>query len=192
MQPANWFIGLPVRPGELPDGVLDSLPPGVRAFHPADLHVTVAFLGPVSRQFALAAWESTDWSRQPALEACIRGRAALGPRRRPSACGLDIGDRDGRLEAFIGEWRDRLLDAADRPCEKREVRPHVTLGRPRGDRSDTIRLREWLADDQPSTPITLDRIALYTRAEPTADRRFAIVRECELAQSAPHNEEDRT
>lgn len=181
MSAPNWFIALPVPAEQLPDDALDSLPEGVRAFHPLDLHITVAFLGPVSRERALAAWDLHDWSSEPGFHVYTTGRAALGRKRRPSAYGLDVGDADGRLQQFVQDWRDRLLDAANRPAEKRDVRPHVTLGRPARGRSDTIRHRQWLAKRQPPAEITLERIALYTWAEQRRDRRFTHVRECELA-----------
>jgi len=179
--PPNWFIALPIDARELPASELDALPPGTRRFHPADLHVTVAFLGAVGRDVALRAWETTEWSRQPAMQAHVGARAALGPRRRPSAYGLELDDAEGHLRAFVEHWRDRLLAVAGRPGEQRPVRPHVTLGRPRRGRGDTIRVRAWLAASPPPTAVTLDRVALYTRADPPAEHRFAVHRESRLA-----------
>lgn len=181
MTPPNWFIALPFPPEALPKGELDALPPGTRRFHPDDLHVTVAFLGAVDEATALATWTAADWSSEPALRALGGCRATFGPRHRPSAFGLEFEDPRGELRAFIGRWRDRLLAAADLPPERREVRPHVTMGRPPRHGGDTIRIREWLASGPGAVAVTLDRVALYTRADPGSERRFARRRECSLA-----------
>jgi 2'-5' RNA ligase len=180
--PPNWFVALPLDARQLPTGELDALPPGTRGFHPLDLHVTVAFLGPVGHETALDAWSTADWSSEPALRAFTGPRATFGSPRRPSAYGLELEDAAGNLQAFIARWRDHLLAAADRPADTRAVRPHVTLGRPPRRRGDTIRLRAWLAASPGPAPVTLDRIALYTRADPGDDRRFVVHRECGLAR----------
>ncbi len=174
----NWFIGLPVRAQELPAGILDSLPAGIQRFHAEDLHVTVAFLGPVAERAACAAWSLQDWSRLPVLSAATGPRAAFGNPRRPSAYGLEI---DGEaLERFVADWRDPLLEAAGRPPDPRSVRPHLTLGRPPRRLAATMRgrAREWLQGEQPPVPIRLDRIALYTWSDQRPRRQFARVREC--------------
>lgn len=44
--PANWFIGVAVPPEAGWIDAAHDLPEGVRRFHPLDLHITVAFLGP--------------------------------------------------------------------------------------------------------------------------------------------------
>lgn len=184
MAPPNWFIALPLDADDLPAGELDALPAGTRRFHPADLHVTVAFLGPVDCATALQARELVDWSGQPPMRVATSARATFGSPARPSALGLEFNDPDGKLTAFIGTWRDHLLAAADRPPERREVRPHVTLGRPPRRGSDSIALRDWLAASPAPAPVLLDRIALYTRAEADAGHRFVTCRECRLGDAA--------
>lgn len=191
MTVANWFIALPFPAGALPVGELDALPPGTRRFHPDDLHVTVAFLGAVDRATALAAWAAADWSPEPALQASSGRRATFGPRNRPSAFGLEFEDPRCELRAFIGRWRDRLRAAADLPPEQRVVRPHVTLGRPPRRGGDTIGVREWLASGHGIAVVTLDRVALYTRADPLGDRRFDRRRECILAADTSNTGDER-
>lgn len=176
----NWFIALPVRAAELPAGLLGSLPAGIRRFHPEDLHVTVAFLGPVTAATARTAWAAGDWSRQPPLATHTGPRAGFGHPRRPSAYGLEIGDGDDPVAGFLRRWREPLLAAAGRPPETRPVRPHLTLGRPPRRHGDTIRARarDWVAAEQPPVALQLDRIALYTRAPERGERLFTRVREC--------------
>ena len=178
----NWFVALPVRAAELPTDLLDSLPAGIRRFRPEDLHVTVAFLGPVTETTALEAWAVGDWSREPPLITHTGARAGFGNPRRPSAYGLDLGDGDDPVAAFLRRWRDPLLAAAGRPPETRAVRPHLTLGRPPRRPGEAIRARarDWIAVEQPPMPLHLDRIALYTRAPQRGGRRFTRVRESAL------------
>lgn len=54
MQHGNWFVALVVPEQAGLDGVLPSLPPGLRRFQPADRHLTVAFLG--ARRWPLRGW----------------------------------------------------------------------------------------------------------------------------------------
>lgn len=179
MSRPNWFIGLPVRAEELPADILASLPAGIRRFHEDDLHVTVAFLGPVGRNAADKAWSVTDWSSLPPLAAAAGPRASFGHPRRPSAYGLEIESEGDGVRRFIRDWRDVLLEAAGRPPERREARPHVTLGRPPRRRADTIRdrARRWVDVPQHGTPLRLDRIALYTWSDDRRERQFVRVRE---------------
>lgn len=177
---ANWFIALPVPPGQLPRGATGELPPGTRAFHPDDLHVTVAFLGAVGEARALRAWAAVAAPPDAPLQARISARATFGNPRRPSALGVEL-DRDrsdSPLVRFIGDYRDALRRAADLDPESRAVRAHVTLGRPprRPDRRWWRACERWCAAVDAPGPVRLDRIALYTRAEPDDERRFRIVR----------------
>lgn len=181
----NWFIGLPVRADELPQGILASLPAGIRRFHEDDLHVTVAFLGPVGRDDAGRAWSVADWSRLSPLTAVTGVRAAFGNPRRPSAYGLEIESEENAVAGFIRDWRNVLLEAAGQPPEERPVRPHVTLGRPPRHRADAIRARarRWLKEQQPAVSLQLDRIALFTWSDDRRERQFTRVRESVLGSA---------
>ncbi len=177
---ANWFIALPFPPASLPGEELTRLPAGTRAFDPEDLHVTVAFLGAAGEQRALRAWRRLEINDALPLPTTIGPRAVFGAPRRPSALGLDLdtASGDGALTRFIAAWRDALRATAGLAPEQRQVRPHVTLGRPprRCDADWEHALAAWI--DQPTlhTPVRLERIALYTRAAPGGRRRFREVR----------------
>lgn len=177
---ANWFIGLPFPVTSLPGEELKRLPAGTRAFDPADLHVTVAFLGAVGENRALRAWGRLKAGDALPLSAAIGPRATFGAPRRPSALGLDLdnGADDSPLTRFIADWRDVLRAAAGLAAEARPVRPHVTLGRPprRTDADWKRALATWIGGPVEDAPVTLERIALYTRAEPGDQRRFREVR----------------
>ena len=188
MSRQNWFIGLPVHADELPAGILASLPPGIQRFHEEDLHVTVAFLGPIGERRARAAFALADWTQWPTLSATTGPRAAFGNPRRPSAYGLEVeGDA---VRRFLAAWRDALLQAAGRPAETRGIRPHVTLGRPPRRLAATMRdrARPWLDETQPPTPLRLDRIALFAGSDERPRRLFTRVRECPLAAAGGNGE----
>ena len=173
---SNWFIALPVPAQALPADALTALPRGTRPMHADDLHVTVAFLGPVGEHRAERAWDRIGTLARPPLQTHVGGRAALGSPRRPSALALDLdgaaGDRE--LTAFIEQWRDDLCAAAGVTAERRPVRPHVTLGRPprRPDAAWRDALNAWLVRSFDAGAMRLDTIALYTRAESGDQRRF--------------------
>lgn len=181
----NWFIGLPVAAQELPAGLLGSIPPGLRRFHADDLHLTVAFLGAVRPDAARAAWRLAGDIEEGPLRADTGPLAAFGRPGRPSAYGLELGAGGEAVAAFIARWRDPLRAAAGVGAERRDVRPHVTLARPprRGARTIRERADTWLAQAQPGpATLTLERIALYTRAPPGDERLFQRVDEAPLGQ----------
>ncbi len=188
---ANWFIALPFPLASLPREELTRLPAGTRAFDPADLHVTVAFLGAVGEHRALRAWEQLETVDALPVSATIGPRAVFGSPRRPSALGLDLDtERDGSpLTRFIVEWRNGLRAAAGLAPEKRPVRPHVTLGRPprRTDADWQRALATWIDRPAAHAPVTLERIALYTRAEPGDQRRFREVRSLPAPSRDPND-----
>lgn len=177
---ANWFVALPVTASELPPGLLDGLPPGLRRFDPRDLHVTVAFLGPVSEAAAEAAWQAAADIDEGPFRVGLGPPAALGRPRRPSAFGLDLGAGGEAVAEFIRRWRDPLRAAAGCGPETREVRPHLTLGRPprHGGNAIRARARRWVETwEPPPATLHLDRLALYTASEDRRERLFRIVHE---------------
>lgn len=182
----NWFIGLPVAAEELPAGLMDSIPPGLRRFHADDLHLTVAFLGAVGPDAAHAAWALVGDIDEGPLCAHTGRLAGFGRPGRPSAYGLELDAGGEAVAAFIGRWRDPLRAAAGVGPERRDVRPHVTLARPprRGGRAIRARADTWLAQAQPGhASLTLARIALYTRAQGGNERLFRRLEEAPLARA---------
>jgi 2'-5' RNA ligase len=179
---ANWFIALPVPPHELPDEVFDSLPAGLRRFDPADVHITIAFLGGVAADAAWAAWRSAHIDAGP-FSTELGAPAALGRPDRPSAFGFDLGEGGEAVAAAIHQWRDPLRRAAGLAPEQREPRPHLTLARPprRGGAVIRARAQAWAQRYRaPRARLTLDRIALYTWADDRRIRPFQTVATCPL------------
>ncbi|MDZ7748585.1 MAG: hypothetical protein U5K43_06895 [Halofilum sp. (in: g-proteobacteria)] len=106
---ANWFLALPVRPDELPAGLLDDLPAGLRRFDPRDLHVTVAFLGPVGTAAAEAAW---DVSAQIEAQAVARVALRAGGGARAAAAAIGLRARARRRRRGRGRFHPALARSA--------------------------------------------------------------------------------
>lgn len=180
----NWFIALPVSAGSWYER-LTPPPRGFRAFHRADLHATVAFLGAVDEGAALRAFDAIDLALGP-IEVTLGAVVAMGPAARYSALSALLEAGRAEVERAIGACRERAWTAAGAAHESRPPKAHVTLARP--DRRASERDRRaglaW-ADAlciEPSA-ITIDRVALYTWSEDRADRgapMFRVAREAAL------------
>lgn len=180
----NWFVGLPVDPTGWFPARVGAPPPNVRRFAPEDLHVTVAFLGPVSAEAARAGWAAV-------AAAAVAGPipARLGPvlpfgdRRRPSALSATLTDGRAAVEALIGALRDPALAAAGARPDPRPPLAHVTLARPvrRASDADRARAVAWArALDLSDVPVRFDRVCLYTWDEARRERLFRVVEERRL------------
>ena len=80
---ANWFVGLPVG-GAWAGTAVPPPPPEVRTFHPDDLHLTVAFLGPCGEERALRGWSALG-DPGPAIDVTLGEVVPMGNPRRFSA-----------------------------------------------------------------------------------------------------------
>lgn len=174
----NWFIGLPV--GDV--GVTGSwpAPPArVRLFAAADVHLTVAFLGPCGAEAAQAAWDALP----SALPPPVRGRlGALEPFGR-TALATPLTEGRPAAVALIEALRGPLLAAAGARPDNRPPNPHVTWARayPKG-RAQRAAVDAWRAAiGEVDVDVRFDAIALYTWAEPPGAARFRVVRRRALA-----------
>ncbi len=169
---SNWFVALPVVCAL--DLAPFAPPPGVRLFGAADLHITVAFLGPVSAERAQAAFEAARAFSLRPLQISLGAVQALGPKHRPSAFSAVLAQGRGEVEHSIGQIRDLVCDAAGAPRDHRPPLAHVTLARPRraarpAERAQAVRWAQSLV--LPTVTAHLTQIALYTR---NADRTQAL------------------
>jgi 2'-5' RNA ligase len=183
---ANWFIGIPVPAARWLPAALAQAPPCLRPFHPDDVHITVAFLGPTGDRRALAAWD--------ALASCPeRGpfSVTLGPLepfggRTPSAYSFVLDSGRAEVSDYVAAVRDRALSAADARPDTRPPKPHLTIARPPR-KASTSERREAAAWARrvvpPAEALQLDRIALFTWADDRRARQFQIVREVRWADA---------
>lgn len=185
MQAANWFVGLmlPERSGWIE--VAAGLPSGVRRFHPADLHITVAFLGACGEDRGLAAWHALRHRLHAPIPVTAGPWLALGHPSRPSAFGLGLAEGHQAVAALMASWGAEALAAAGRPPERRAPLPHVTLARPsrRGGDGARTAMQRWMgAAPVPEQPTRLEQLALFTWAPDRQERLFQLVAKRSLDQ----------
>jgi 2'-5' RNA ligase len=169
----NWFIGLPFR--SAPD--LGPLPPRVRALAPGDLHVTLAFLGPVGEAAAGRAWAIAEAIAFEAIPASLGRLALLGHPRAPSAVAARLEDGRTAVETLIASHRGALLDAAGARPDDRPPHAHVTVARVQRKASPIQRrnAEAWAAELEIAARARLDGLALYTWSNDRSARKFDIV-----------------
>ena len=172
----NWFIAIPVAPTGWFEPPVRTPPKGFRSTHPDDLHVTVAFLGPVQETRARAAWEALRWNVGP-RSISLGKPITLGPPINYSALVITLADR--ALEQAIARCRDAVCSAAGVLADRRPPLPHVTIARP--PKLATAADREagltWASQLELHThQTTLDTLALYARAtDPRDGRKYRTV-----------------
>jgi len=176
MQP-NWFVGVPVTVPDL-QTLLQGLPESCRAFNVHDLHMTVAFLGPMHPNCQQAVQAVMTEVDSPAFDCSFGKGLALPNEERVSALCLDLAL--GRSEAIemIQLWRPRLLRAAQAKPDHRLPLPHVTLARPVRKFGQLARSvgKDWVQRmDVPAWKIHCDRLVLYTWSENRQERLFKEV-----------------
>ncbi len=175
----NWFVGLPVGADRWLSRLVADAPRFLRLFHPADLHATVAFLGPCGAERARQAWSQIEGAELASFDVTLGGLKALGNPRRPSALSVVVQEGFERAAELIGALRAPMIEAAGARPDPRAPLPHITVARI--GRKATGRQRHdalaWVEGKAPvGAAVTMDRICLYTWAE---DRRIRQFREVE-------------
>lgn len=173
---ANWFIALPVTAGPWFDALQP--PAAVRLFGPSDLHVTVAFLGPVREDRALAAFAHAALFPLDPRMVRLGPVECLGSKRRPSAFSALLLDGRAEVEAALGAVRERMWEAAEARRDTRPPLAHVTLARPsrRATTAEHRQAMRWAtALDLGAPSVRLHSIALYTWSEDRKSTLFRIV-----------------
>lgn len=101
--------------------------PGVRPLHPADLHLTLAFLGDLDAATASALTAHLSGAAPPAMTLDTLHTERWPDERRPRVQVLCYAEAEAltRLHATVSA----ALRAVGVPIESRPYRPHVTLAR---------------------------------------------------------------
>ncbi|SOZ37857.1 RNA 2',3'-cyclic phosphodiesterase [Cupriavidus neocaledonicus] len=164
---ARLFIAVEVPPAQAA-GLLSTLPaaPGVRAASPAQVHLTLHFLGEGLGEAAQAADKlgaALGALRTPAftLRAYGTGRFRSGPGSVLWA-GLAPGAGLDALRALHAEVGLALAQAAGFPPERRRFHPHLTLARCKPTVPESV-LRAWLDAHRTlaSAPWRVARLVLF-------------------------------
>jgi RNA 2',3'-cyclic 3'-phosphodiesterase len=172
--PGNWFIALPVPAGDWFSRVTEP-PPGVRRFHPDDLHITVAFLGACGRSAAEAAFEVAPKWPLPFVNVTLGDVVAMGNPRRPNAFAALVQGGAAAISDAIVSVRDEMIMRAGARLEDRAPKPHVTIARPRRKASGPERhgAQAWAAGLELAAPtVRLSRLVLYTHSHERDVRLF--------------------
>jgi 2'-5' RNA ligase len=173
----NWFVAIPApHPALLPWA--GAMPPGLRLFHPADLHLTVAFLGPMPPERAGAVLEQMRQVRFEPFGLVPSRLVGLPAPAHISALALEVGEGHAQAVALMQAWRAGFWEAAGATPDPRPPLPHLTVARPdrlAGAAGQAAALT-WLATAPvPTTRIWADRLALYTWHPDRQQRQFTIV-----------------
>jgi len=173
----NWFIAWPCSPPELALR-LTGVPPSVRLFAPFDLHLTLAFLGPVDEAVARATFARVDPSVAAPVDVRLDGLRLMGHPRRGTALSATLAEGAEALAARTAAHRAALLEAAAARPDDRPPLPHLTVARiaRRASRADRKAALRWAAD-RVLDDVThrVDAIALYTWSDERPKRQFRIV-----------------
>lgn len=173
------FIALPVEPWPTLYTLLQrDLPPALRPQHPADLHVTLAFLGDCDAEALDAVWDTVRERSPPPLQARLEPPAPFGGSR-PRAWGYPLGDVEP-LVAWLEAMRPLLLQRIGSTADSRPIRPHLTIAWLRT-RRDTDPTR-WPAPltTEVGRRVALRAVAAYCRTDASNGARYRILRHLAL------------
>lgn len=176
----NWFVALPVDPNTI--STLPAVPPGFRAFHPDDLHLTLSFLGACGAQVARQAFadfaSELRGSGSVSFQASLGRVVPMGPKRRYSALSAMLDAGHSEAGAFLARFRDVVADRAGIARDERAPLPHVTVARPQRRATDEQRAVGLVWAESvilPGASFWLNRVALYTWSERRLPRLFQMV-----------------
>lgn len=174
---ANWFVALPVSAEGWFERLVAPPPAGIRRFHPDDLHLTIAFFGPVGAEAAERGFRALQWPLGP-HRITLGTVVPMGNPRRYSALSALVESGREALEAAMSAARGAAWRAAGARPDERPAKAHLTLARP--SRSATARERNdglhWASGlDLTRVVATLDRVALYEGIGGGGARRYRIV-----------------
>lgn len=157
------FLALVAPLGPWRDALVTTLPPRVRALHPADVHVTLAFLSGISPERARAAFDAAAALPLAAMDARLGKMVPLGPEGRWTALSILLEDAADVIAAMRAV-QPVAARAAELAPETRAPLPHVTLARLHAKATSDERAAavRWAEAARPTGALHLERLALYT------------------------------
>ena len=131
--------------------------PDVKWVEPANLHLTLLFLGEVDDRDLLKVCRATQAAVAdlPALTLSVEGIGAFPNERRPRIFWTGIGAGVEEVRAVHAALEPPLLDLGCYRREERQYTPHITLGRVKGERPSEEfaavmqKKRTWSAGESP-------------------------------------------
>ncbi|MFD0386861.1 RNA 2',3'-cyclic phosphodiesterase [Tistrella bauzanensis] len=132
---------------------------GARWTAPANLHLTLRFIGEVDGPSVADALDALGTIDVVPLTLSLKGLGLFGPARRPGILWIDV---DGGPELIELQRRvDAAIDGAGLPRDRRRFTPHITLARLR--RAADDRLDRYLTTHAAAAvpPFTVDAMHLF-------------------------------
>ena len=176
--PPNFFVGFPVG---LPFSVRSWLkaisqeaPEFLKMFAESDLHITLAFLGPLEPQQVIRVLEEVSRIQMVPFQARFGCMCMLPSPGRCSALSLKFLEGREKLEEFMQNWGKKIVEAVGKEPDSRPPLPHMTLARPR---RWTAEIKEktilWMNElVMPQELVDIGSPVLFTRSEDRRRRLF--------------------
>lgn len=179
LPPPNWFSAFPVLLNDEQRAWTEDLRvrrgSSLKVFRGVDLHVTLAFYGPLKpAQIGKVLLATSLVSWEP-LEATFESILFLPSQRRCSAISLSFDLGKKLLINTMAEAGPRLMDSIGKDPDTRDPLPHMTIARPRKWRG-AIPDQEanWLkALELPGGQVIIEKPVVFTRSH---DRKKSLFR----------------
>lgn len=110
---------------------LDPNLPGLRWLKPAQMHLTLSFLGDVAAEKQEVLTQKIGEVRVPAFFLPLQGVGSFNAHGRPSVVWIGVGRGRPHLFALHKQVQDAVLQAGLEP-DLKPFHPHVTVGRAKG------------------------------------------------------------
>ncbi len=132
---------------------------GARWVAPEDLHITLRFLGDVSDEVAWAFSEAVAAIRCPRFSLALKGVGVFGGRRPKAVWARVVADE---VLWDLQRAHEKAARAAGLPPEKRAFVPHVTLGRLKNSRPESV--ARYLARQEflETPPMEVQEVTLFS------------------------------
>ena len=176
----NWFVGIPIAATDWLPELQAGAPPGLRFFNPADVHMTIAFLGRLKAErvekvvAAMDAIPATDFSP---FNVRLGHLLLLPSPRRFSAVSFALSTGAEQAAQAMDRHRETFYTAADVPGDTRPPLPHITIARPRrGLGAGELReISAWAQSiEPPRVALQLGAPVLYCWARERGERQFEV------------------